>query len=44
MNITKQHGNADAFNRLPAGPDLSLDGEEGDNDVNTVCTISTISS
>ena len=37
---TKQHGNADALSRLPAGPDLSFDGEEGDNDVDTVCTIS----
>ena len=41
---TKQHSNADALSRLPAGPDLSFDGEEGDNDVDTVCTIRTISS
>ena len=41
---TKQHGNADALSRLPAGPDLSIDGEEGDNDVDTVCTIRIISS
>ena len=41
---TKQHGNADALSRLPAGPNLSFDGEEGDNDVDTVCTIRTISS
>ena len=41
---TKQHGNADALSRLPADPDLSFDGEEGDNDVDTVCTIRTISS
>ena len=41
---TKQHGNADALSRLPVGPDLSFDGEEGDNDVDTVCTIRTISS
>ena len=41
---TKQHGNADALSRLPAGPDLSFDGEESDNDVDTVCTIKTISS
>ena len=40
---TKQHGNGDTLSRLPAGPDLSFDGEEGDNDVNTVCTIRTIS-
>ena len=36
---TKQHGNADALSRLPVGPDLLFDGEEGDNDVDTVCTI-----
>ena len=41
---TKQHGNADALRRLPVGPDLSFDGEEGDNDVNTVCTIRVINS
>ena len=41
---TKQHDNADALSRLPAGPDLSFDGEEGDNDVDTVCTIRIISS
>ena len=41
----KQHGNADALSRLPAGPDLSFDGEEDDNDVvDTVCFIRTISS
>ena len=39
---TKQHGNADALSRLPVGPDLSFDGEEGDNDVDTVCTIRVI--
>ena len=33
-----------ALSRLPAGPDLSFDGEEGDNNVDTVCTIRTISS
>ena len=41
---TKQHGNADPLSRLPAGPDLSFDGEKCDNDVDTVCTIRTISS
>ena len=41
---TKQHGNADAFSRLPVGPDLSFDGDEGDNDVDTVCTIRVINS
>ena len=38
---TKQHGNADALSRLPAGPDLSFDGEEGDNDVDTPITKNT---
>ena len=41
---TKQHGNADALSRLPVGPDLSFDGEEGNNDVDTVCTIRVINS
>ena len=41
---TKQHGNAYAPSRLPVGPDLSFDGEEGDNDVDTVCTIRVINS
>ena len=36
---TKQHGNADALSRLPVGPDLLFD---GDNDVDTVCTIRVI--
>ena len=39
---TKQDGNADALSRLPVGPDLSFDGEEGDNDVDSVCTIKVI--
>ena len=41
---TKQHGNADALSRPPVGPDLSFDGEEGDNDVDTVCTTRVINS
>ena len=41
---TKQHGNADALSRLPVGPDLSFGGEEGENDVDTVCTIRVINS
>ena len=41
---TKQHGNADALSRLPVCPDLSFDREEGDNDVDTVCTIRVINS
>ena len=36
---TKQHGNAYDLSRLPVGPDLSFDGEAGDNDVDTVFTI-----
>ena len=38
----KQHGNAGALSRLPARPDLSIDGEEGYNYANTVCPIKTI--
>ena len=30
--------------QLPVGPDLSFDGEEGDNDADTVCTIRFINS
>ena len=41
---TKQHGNVDALSRLSVGPDLSFDGEEGDNDVDTVCTTRVINS
>ena len=41
---TKQHGNADALSRLPVGPDPSFDGEEGDNDVDNVCTLRVINS
>ena len=41
---TKQHGNADALSRLPVGPDLLFDGEEGDNGVDTVYTIRVINS
>ena len=42
-SLNAQLYNADELSRLPAGPDLSFDGEEGDNDVDTVCTIRTIS-
>ena len=40
---TSDHGNADALSRLPVGPDANFDGEEGDADVDTVCTIKTVS-
>lgn len=39
---TKQHGNADALSRLPAGPDVEFDREEDGEDVDTICTIKTI--
>ena len=40
---TKQHGNADALSRLPQGPDSNFDREESDADIDTICTIKTIS-
>ena len=40
---TSDHGNADALSRLPVGPDANFDGEESDADVDTVCTIKTVS-
>ena len=40
---TTEHGNADALSRLPIGPDTEFDGEESGEDVDTVCTINTIS-
>lgn len=40
---TADHGNADALSRLPAGPDAKFDGEEHGADIDTVCTIKTIS-
>eukprot|EP00731_Ephydatia_muelleri_P037083 Em0393g2a len=40
---TSDHGNADALSRLLVGPDANFDGEEGDADVDTVCTIKTVS-
>ena len=40
---TKEHGNADALSRLPAGPDDEFDGEEGSDDADVVCTIRMIS-
>eukprot|EP00731_Ephydatia_muelleri_P003019 Em0001g3019a len=38
-----EHGNADALSHLPVGPDVTFDAEEGEADVNMVCTIKTIS-
>ncbi|KAL5515676.1 hypothetical protein EMCRGX_G000877 [Ephydatia muelleri] len=38
-----EHGNADALSRLPVGPDVTFDAEEGEADVDMVCTIKTIS-
>ena len=40
---TKKHGNADALSQLPQGPDSNFDGEESDADIDTICTIKTIS-
>ena len=40
---TNLHGNADALSRLPAGPDTKFDREEGEADVETICTIHSIS-
>ena len=40
---TSDHGNADALSRLPVGPDVNFDGEEGDADMDTVCPIKTVS-
>ena len=40
---TSDHGNADALSRLPVGPDVNFDEEEGDADMDTVCTIKTVS-
>ena len=40
---TSDHGNADALSHLPVGPDVNFDGEEGDADMDTVCTIKTVS-
>ena len=40
---TSEHGNADALSCLPPGPDTKFDSEEEDADVDTVCTIKSIS-
>ena len=40
---TSEQGNADALSRLPMGPDTDFYSEEEDADVDTVCTIRTIS-
>ena len=40
---TCDHSNADALSRLPVGPDASFNEEEDEADVDTVCTIKTVS-
>ena len=40
---SKDHGNADAFNRLPFSNGTSFDGEEMEEDVDSVCLVRTIS-
>ncbi|KAL5506233.1 hypothetical protein EMCRGX_G007832 [Ephydatia muelleri] len=40
---TCDHGNADVLSRLPVGPDISFDEGEDVADVDTVCTIKTVS-
>ena len=40
---TEDHGNADALSRLPVGHDDNFDEEETDADVDTVCTVKTVS-
>jgi len=39
---TKDHGNADALSRLPASSDKVFDGEEDEEDIETVCSIKAI--
>ena len=40
---SKDHGNADALSRLPFSNDTSFDGEEMEEDVDSVCLVRTIS-
>ena len=40
---SKDHGNADALSRLPFSNDTSFDGEEKEDDVDSVCLVRTIS-
>ena len=40
---TCDHRNADVLSRLSVGPDANFDEEEDDADVDTVCTIKTVS-
>ena len=40
---TSDHGNADALSRLPKGPDTIFDSYEDGADVDTICTIQSIS-
>ena len=40
---SKDHGNADALSHLPFSNDTSFDGEEMEDDVDSVCLVQTIS-
>ena len=40
---TGDHGNADVLSHLQVGPDISFDEDEDVADVDTVCTIKTVS-
>ena len=40
---TSEHSNADVLSRLPSGPDSNFDGEEDGADIDTICTVRTIS-
>ena len=40
---SNDHGNADALSRLPFSNDTSFDGEEMEDDVDSVCLVRTIS-
>ena len=40
---SKDHGNANALSRLPFSNDTSFDGEEMEEDVDSVCLVQTIS-
>ena len=40
---TSEHSNADVLSRLLSGPDSNFDGEEDGADIDTICTVRTIS-
>ena len=40
---TSEHSNADVLSHLPSGPDSNFDGEEDGADIDTICTVRTIS-